>query len=356
MTSSAGSSADSLLTRTGFRDWSAEWAEFEARNPGFAAADPIYCLPTAAIVELAGSWGKRAPFLDSTREQSEKEFTDLCTRHKVIGVWLGQMVRYDYLLPDGPTLTGRQVTRRSKAHVRKGSTADSKISEVRSRLRGVVGWLLTDPTFVRELTAVQAAWKALPRWERPAFPLTRARRAVAPPSDAVPADPAMSSFAESFHNLMDRWGLTRLMTWDLPEPQGPFLPSAVPPWAQAMPQHGVHLVVPIHYPVQGNDALLKLVQEQQQALASRLGIDGSFAGLPHYGVYDQIFRLRHLQQAMQARLHPEQSPRGLVDMIKRAAVEVLPVTEGYFDKLNKGMKRCLRGERAKVSWLRPRDR
>jgi hypothetical protein len=354
MMSSPCSSADPLLTRKGFRDWSAEWAEFEARNPGFAAANPIYCLPTTAIVELAGSWGKRTPFLDSTREQSEKEFTNLCTRHKVVGVWHGQMVRYDYLLLDEPTLTGSQVNRRSNAHVRKDSAVDRRIAEVRSRLRGVAGWLLTDPTFGADLAAVRAAWEALPLLERPLFPLTRARRAMAPPPDAVPADQAMSSFAENFHKLMDRWGLMRLITWDLPEPQGPFLPSTVPPLAQAMPQHGVHLVLPIHYPVMRDDALLQVVQEQQQTLASSLGIDESFAGVPHHEVYDHIFRLLHLERAMRARVRPGQSLRGLVDTIRQATVKELDISEGYFDKLRKGINNCHRGRRAHVSWLRPR--
>jgi len=356
MRSSPCSSAAQLLTRTGLRDWSAEWAEFEDRNPGFAAADPIYYLPTAAIVELAGSWGKRAPFLDSTHEQSEEEFTNLCTRHKVVGVWMGQMVRYDYLLPDEPTLLGSQVTRRSKAQVRKGSAADRRIAEVRSRLRGVAGWLLTDPTFSADLAAVRTAWQALPLSERPPFPLTRARGVVAPPSDAAAANQAMRSFAESFHNLMDRWGLMRLITWDLPEPQGPFLPSTVPPRAQAMPQHGVHLVLPIHYPVMRDDALLQVVREQQQTLASSLGIDGSFAGVPHHEVYDLFLRLSFLERAMRARVRPGQSILGLVDMIRRAAVKVLGISEGYFDKLRKGMNNCHRGRRAQVSWLRPRDR
>jgi hypothetical protein len=105
-----------------------------------------------------------------------------------------------------------------------------------------------------------------------------------------------------------------------------------------------------------NDALLQLVQEQQRTLASSLGIDVSFAGIPHHAVYDQIFRLLHLERAVRARFGPGEPPLGWVGIFRRAAVEALDISEEYFDKLRKGQNKCLAGERAMVSWLRPRDR
>jgi hypothetical protein len=155
---------------------------------------------------------------------------------------------------------------------------------------------------------------------------------------------------------MDRWGLTRLVTWDLPEPQGPLMPSLLPPQAQAMPPHGVHLVLPLHYPVKGDDALLQLVQDEQRKLASSLQIEASFAGVPHHEAYEQMFRLLHLERAMWARRSPGQSDRGLVDLISRAAFKVLGVSAERFKKLRNAGNKCRRGKRVQVSWLRPRAR
>jgi hypothetical protein len=144
----------------------------------------------------------------------------------------------------------------------------------------------------------------------------------------------------------------RMVTWDLPEPRGPLMPSLLPPPAQAMPRHGVHLIVPIHYPIKGDDDLLQTVQDQQQSLARTLGIDESFAGVPYHRAYEHVFQLIHLERAMRARVPAGQSDRDLVGMIKCAAIDVFNVSEDYVDKLRKGISKCRRGERANVRWHR----
>lgn len=340
------------IAQNGLRDWLAEWAEFQRRHSDFASVEPIYSLPDVAVDLLAGSWGHRAPVLEPTRAQSEREFTELCNRHKVIGVWDEQMVRYEYLLPDLPPIRAKQVPAGYESYLRALAAAEDKSKATRSRLRGVAGWLLTEPSFLREVAAVREKWEALATAARPTFPLTRALRVDSPPPGSTPADTATSSYAAAFHDLMDRWGLMTLVTWDLPEPQGPLLPTLLPPGAQAMPRHGVQLVVPIHYPLKGDDDLLHKVQEQQQMLARTLGIDETFAGVPHHEPYDYIFRLIHLDRAMRARVPAGRSVRGLVGLIERAAMDVLKISKDYFDKLCKGMRKCLRGERAEVSWHR----
>jgi hypothetical protein len=119
-----------------------------------------------------------------------------------------------------------------------------------------------------------------------------------------------------------------------------------------MPRHGVHLILPIHYPVKGADDLVHLVQDQQRQMASILGIDDSFAGVPYHGAYEHVFRLIHLELSMRVRVLVGKSNRGLVGMIKRAAVDVLGVKEDYVAKLHDDIKRCRRGERSRASWHR----
>jgi len=187
------------------RSWTAEWADFEHRHSGFAIAEPIYNLPKEAIHVLAGSWGSRAAVLDATRARSEREFADLCNRHKVVGVWHGRMVRYDYLLSDQPPIGAGQVPPGYESHVRALAAAADRLAATRYRLRGVAGWLLTEPKFLQELAAVRQKWEALPSSGRPPFPLTRAYRVESPPPGAAPADATTASYATAFHDLMDRW-------------------------------------------------------------------------------------------------------------------------------------------------------
>jgi hypothetical protein len=193
------------------RGWPAEWAEFETRHPSFTADEPIYSLPESAIKVLAGSWGKRSAVLDAARAQSEREFTELCARHRAVGVWRGQKVDYEYLLPQLPPLRADQIPPGFESHLREVADTPVRTAAIHSGLRGVAGWLLTEPTFLKEVAAVRATWEALPVSARPPFPLTRAYRVASPPSSAAPVDEPTDCFADGFDNLMDRWGLTRLV-------------------------------------------------------------------------------------------------------------------------------------------------
>src|SRR5687768_14328534 len=62
--------------------------------------------------------------------------------------------------------------------------------------------------------------------ERPALPLGR----VVALSTQWPGTALPLAFVEHLRLFLDRWGLTQLVTWDLPDPQGPPLPNVLCPW------------------------------------------------------------------------------------------------------------------------------
>jgi hypothetical protein len=224
------------------------------------------------------------------------------------------------------------------------------------RLKGVPGWLLTEPPFLAETDHLARAWRALPERQQPPFPLGRPVVLPTRPPGGRPAAPPAADFAVALGQFLDRWGLTRMATWDLPEPQGPLLPNPLPPEAPALPTHGVHLVLPLHYPLQGDDGLMRRILDYQRLAAQNLGLDPDVAGLPHYKAYTTLFDVLHLERAIRSRAAAGRQVRGLISRIEEAVAIGLDLSTDAVRKHRKGIAACRRGRRAQVPWLRPARR
>ena len=165
----------------------------------------------------------------------------------------------------------------------------------------------------------------------------------------------LTGYQRELNAFLDRWGLMRMATWDLPEPQGPMLPAQLPMDAQAMPEHGLHIVLPVHYPLTGNDDLLRQIRQQQVQLAERTGVDPSMAGLPHFAVYGQMFEVHFLESIIKSRYGGTGRRPGFVTVAEHVIAETLSISVNQVQKLRKGISACRRGHRSSVSWLRPKN-
>ena len=142
-----------------------------------------------------------------------------------------------------------------------------------------------------------------------------------------------------------------MLTWDLPEPQGPMLPARIPAESQAMPKHGLHLVLPVHYPLTGTDDLLRQIRQQQVYLAKEIGVDPSMAGLPHFEVYGQMLEVRLLEMTIRSRYDRPGQRQGLVTVMEHVIAETLYISVDQLQRLRKGISACRRGKRSSVKWL-----
>jgi hypothetical protein len=221
-------------------------------------------------------------------------------------------------------------------------------------LKGYVGWLLTEPAFQQQLEELCRRWQALPDRQRPLFPLGRIGR-FSPPVSGGALSSEGQGLQQGLQLLLDRWGLTQLCSWHLPDPQGPLLPNPLPPGSPALPTHGVHLVLPLHYPLQGDDNLIQQVLDFQRQAARQLGLDESLAGLPHFQAYAALFDVLHLERVIRSRLTGP-PPCGFVMAMEQAIASALQCSLASVQKSRKGISACLRGQRARVAWLRPRAR
>jgi hypothetical protein len=227
-----------------------------------------------------------------------------------------------------------------------------RTSKANSRIKGYAGWLATEPLFLeQQIRSLEARWNALPEGQRPAFPLLRAVRTRVTPDGAVPAPDALRAFSDDLAAFLDRWGLTQLATWDLPMAQGPILPVLLDADAPAVPRHGLHLFLPLHYPLTGDDDLLGEILRLQQSSVEGLGLDTSLAGLPHHEAYSQILELVHLERAITSRFDGRK-PRGFISHLEEAIAESLGVSIAHVQRMRKAVARCRRGERSQVRWLR----
>ena len=143
-----------------------------------------------------------------------------------------------------------------------------------------------------------------------------------------------------------------MLTWDLPEPQGPLLPTPVAADSPAMPKQGLHLVLPIHYPLTGTDDLLKQIRQQQVCLAQDQGLDTSMAGLPHFEAYGQMLEVDFLGRTILSRYGKPKRPLGLVTIMEYVIAEALGLSVDQVQKLRKGIAACRKGKRPKLKWLK----
>jgi hypothetical protein len=342
--------------------WSDDWQEFRQKHgqwPGLTErTDPLYAVPEPALKCLAESGAKGSPLFAASTARAEQDYTSLCRKFHAVGSWMEQPIVFSLLTPSPPPPDEglMQLANWSKVEQKSVRQSLKPSQEARLRLKGYVGWLLTEPAFLCEADELAKRWRALPAAQRPCFPLGRAVHVPIRPKGSTLAPNTVADFEMNLKTFLNRWGLVRMASWDLPEPQGPLLPNPLPPDSPALPGHGVHLVLPIHYPLQGDDGLLRQIFEFQRQFAREQGLEDSMAGLPHYKAYAGMFDVLHLERTIRSRFEGSPKPRGLVERIEEAAAAVLPSLPDLIRKYRKAVSACRRGKRVKIAWLRPRNR
>jgi hypothetical protein len=309
-------------------------------------ADPVYALPQLVIDALARRSRLGCPLFDARAARAESTFTTFCEQTGSVGWWSGLPVQFTVLDAVRARIPAEVLARLGWARYETIIHALlGRCDRIRERLRGIVGWLLTEPTFLQELAEVRCLFEKLPLGERPWFPLGRLLVA----HEDTPEVP-LCAFGDALGQLLDRWELVGLASWDLPIPQGPLMPNMLPTDALAQPRGGVQLHVPTGFPLEGDDNLHAQIVQAQHREAMRAELDESRAGTPRSVVYGRMFQLIHLERAVRSRF--DTAPAGLVGRIETAATDVLGLSLERVQRLRKIVSACRRGRRASVRELR----
>ena len=345
-----------------FGPWLADfWAAHPDWRMATATTDVIYTLPPAVIDFLATAAPGRRPLFDARQAGAERAFADLCSGFFAVGATRTAFVTGTPLDPRparAPAAGWGDLLDRfawAPGAVAALDGERDRLDGAAERMKGYVGWLLTEPAFLAEVAALRSIWSALPPGFRPDPPLHRPTW-LPPDAEAVPGEPRFfaapaGEFAGALTALLDKWDLCRLAAWDLPVPQGPLVPNPLPHGSPASPRTGVNVHVPVYYPLTGEDDLTTRVQRIQQQAARDLGIDPSAAGLPRHGAYAQMLDVLHIERAVRARF-VGRAPVGLVSRLTSVIAEHLGIDADRVRKYRQAIARCHRGDRARVPILR----
>jgi hypothetical protein len=334
-------------------------ADFRSRHPQWLEAlegvGPVYRLPRATITGLKRPAAGRSPILDDSQSRVEEAFAELCEHCNAIAYWNGRFVNVPYLGAATPLAASPEMKKQlgwSDGQWAAAKKLKAMGHTMEARLKGCAGWLITEPAFLKARDDLAARWCGLPAESRPAM-IHRSLKLPRKPENAVMVSDEVAQFSEDLNAFLDHWGLTCMYTWDLPAPQGPLLPATLASQdTPAMPKHGLHIVLPLHYPLTGTDDLLRQIRQLQGNATRGLGIDSSMAGLPHWEVYGQMLDVDLLERTIRSRYGGAGRRSGLVMVMEHTIAETLERSENQIKRLRKGIARCRAGRRTEVPWLR----
>jgi hypothetical protein len=331
-----------------WREFRSRWTEWITR---VGSANPVYCLTEPVIARLERSHPDRRAIMDGMAVQAERRLLEICCRVGAAGFWQDRPINFPHLSPP-PSRSGIEVLMQSYPPALRNQfrAALDRADEVSPRRSGYVGWLLTEPAYLQEVLLLAQQWSELPANEKPSFPLGRALPWPEIPEGGLPASDVTVQFSSQMNAFLDRWGLINMATWDLPSPQGPLLPNPLPPGAPALPRHGIHICLPLHYPLQGDDDIQREILRLQQQAARELGLNSSLAGLPHFAAYSQILWVAHLERVIVERYGQQPRVKGFMTRLEEAIADALDCSVENVHKMRKAISLCRQGRRAAVKW------
>jgi len=336
---------------TVFRSIDEDLVHFRHEHPIWAeqllGSHATYAIPRRAVADLA-----LTKLFTPEQLAAERIFSECCANWRAVGVRGDQPIFYPLLTPtklviDDETATANNFSKADRIaldqHVRESQA-------VNERLLGVAGRLLTEPVFLEQVALLRTAWEALPINLRAELPLGRPGPVREPSSVPLIAADGVGFF-DQLSVFLDRWGLISLNDWDLPLPQGPLLPSGLPNGAVAEPRHGIRIILPLHYPLLGDDQLLRGIADMQRAAALENDLPAGLASIKHYVQHAQMFRLIHLESVLRSRFLNE-TPYRFVTVLTSAASCELGVEPGTVKRLRNWIRVCRNGRRDTIARLR----
>lgn len=260
----------------------------------FAEVQPLYALPTRLIEQILDPPSRRPlhrfgspaapagrPGLERVIREHlrfERDLAAYCEQQRILGFWHGQSIGPGVLAPaEAESLTDEELRlyreampdlteHTLKTHVGRGNAL---ANQERLRRRAYVGWLVENPQYQEELLALRQwveprypslrCFPALPWLNDPSpwigtfFTCASSEPAATDPAAPTPAcTPENDEGMQRYQQFCVRWCLSGLITWDLPEPQGPLLPAPGPGISRSLGSMGVCIFIPYSFKCWGN--------------------------------------------------------------------------------------------------------
>jgi hypothetical protein len=282
---------------------------------------------------------------------AEDAFRLLCERYGTgtIGVWHERPVRFDLLLPalPAPSISPELIARLKWApNSYTESTRqliDERNEQMRRRLLAYAGYVTFHSDYQKEKEALRAMWRALSC--RPAFPLVanvhdQLPRPVPDTTCSVvePLPDNVVRLLQAVGTCLRKWQLNRLVTWDLPVPQGPLVDLPLRTALRLLGPDQIVSTIPAFYDLPARENEREARQSQQQFVARQAGLEGTFpiSGLGGRGAdpstEESAYRLWVLENSVRSRYG---SPRGMVSRLVAAFCTLLGCEENRVKQLRR---------------------
>jgi hypothetical protein len=322
--------------------WQHRWTAFRHDHAGWLARHEqpgrvLYRLPQAIRDSLSQPLLHGRVLLQPTDVAAEQDFDSFCVGFHAEGMDQNRPVSYPLLQPL-PMRLSATVFKKCGLPCNAGGLIEgtNAADELRLRSKGYIGRLVTDRLFVRGRDELRTAWLALPDAERPAFPLSRTIVSVRRSSQAV------ADFLTRLVDFCDRYGLLRLVSWELPDPVGPLLPaSGLPP--HILGARGVVIGLPTHFAPANQEELPKRIASAQQDRIRRTGLDPTCLTPRAAETYAHLFEIEHYTQVVEGRYGTPPRPKGFVGRVDEALMGHLSIGQEHLRCLRKSLRAFHRG-------------
>jgi hypothetical protein len=312
------------------RVWQTHWQTLLAAHSTWWArtpqAEPVYWLPKPVVDQLS----RKVPstdkahrghpaLLDPSEAAAENAFRECCLRYSpsVVGVWHGCPVIYEPLASSSPITISEEQRRDlgwadfgSLQALNAGAEAVQRKAEVaRHEQLAFAGWLTFNRSYQKEkndlATRCANLGISLP-W--PLLANTADQEPIPMPSPKVrscePLPPQAAAFLEEFTKFSRKWYVNRLVTWDLPLPQGPLEQIPIGLACRILGPNTISSFYPAYFDIPSSQDVRGEIREQQEAAGKQAGIDADFpltdlsarAG-DHASAWENSFRLWFIEQA-----------------------------------------------------------
>lgn len=366
-----GGRASGSASPAPLRFWVDCWEPFRERHADwwcrFGGRGPTYLLPLdflAACSRFPAGGARRRlasrSLLGPEDAEAERQFALACTAFAPTsaGAWDGRPINFPLLSPQESLLAQAQREWESLGWapgpcgrcLTMIEDVEGQADADRHQRLGYAGRLTFDTQFRREKSEIKSRWLKLD--VRPTFPLDAfAVDHLSPPVPSVeptlgdvPAGDA-DGFRDEVGRFLRKWQLARLVTWDLPEPQGPLgaLPLGL---AAAMlgPETSVW-TFPTYYDISSGQDVRGSIREEQGRAAREAGVVGmqhpvtdTSARAGSASGYENAFRLWLIERSVRVRYGKD---RGQVARLVSAFAELLGCSEERIRQLRKSYREFL---------------
>jgi hypothetical protein len=255
--------------------------------------------------------------------EAEKEFTKLLSeRGNAVGVRNGEIIVYppierrpslSSLLTDelfekmGWQHSAVKTAQRAREQLDKAEA--EQVPLIHRRQLGYAGWLATNPIYNVELRRLKMLWRALP--DPIPFPLDVCSDKRTPVTimeslgeDGLPLPPQdMDKFAWELAAFLKRWGISKLVDWEYPAPQGPlFGDKDILSFVRNNDLTGHVIYIPSWYEVTASrDNILDTLKSNQRKVQGDRFIPGDSWPVSNYARYAGMFLCLRALHALELR-------------------------------------------------------